>query len=440
MGGKKNSQPDPKILITCQKGWLQTTKRNGNTVIANQGDIEEDKIPVVLRAQGCHINGGYESFKRREKGREHIQVPWHMSQDTISGTTSQLDWDWISAHLYNEPRLRSADSQQSSPPAPRWSHVHNVASFKTAKTVQNLRSLRSTIAWFSLLALDALLAYCLHTLMSSVDNSSLSALSDQRRSSAESMQWIMGWPAGFKGNTQLNKSLGKAGMWVLSWEWIEDWVHYAASCLTHTGVLNNIGVWMVLGGTGVVGIGCDIATVLSMPFIVGFLGYGLVFNTVKEVLVQLAGMMRGKKFNPLRKKLDCAPFDSHQKLMCTVLFTLVVFLFPTIAVYYLFFSFSYLALRACQELLTFLSHLLLTLPILAVLLHPFSPPLDRSWTVSLQSVTSEQTVLKLTRKPLPIGDIFEECGDMCKHWITQGPLRTLKASLSNGHLAQVTGW
>jgi phosphatidylinositol glycan class Q protein len=46
----------------------------------------------------------------------------------------------------------------------------------------------------------------------------------------------------------------------------------------------------------------------------------------------------GKKLNILRSRVDFAEFDLDQLLLGTILFTVLVFLFPTIAAYYVLFS------------------------------------------------------------------------------------------------------
>lgn len=46
----------------------------------------------------------------------------------------------------------------------------------------------------------------------------------------------------------------------------------------------------------------------------------------------------GKKKNVLRDRIDSAEYDLDQLLLGTILFTLLVFLFPTVAVYYVLFS------------------------------------------------------------------------------------------------------
>jgi hypothetical protein len=49
-------------------------------------------------------------------------------------------------------------------------------------------------------------------------------------------------------------------------------------------------------------------------------------------------LFRGKKYNVLRRRVDTCVYDTNQLLLGTLLFTVVVFLFPTTLVYFVFFT------------------------------------------------------------------------------------------------------
>lgn len=57
-----------------------------------------------------------------------------------------------------------------------------------------------------------------------------------------------------------------------------------------------------------------------------------------NILSSTFNIFRGKKHNPLRKRIDNAEYDLDQTLIGTIIFTLFLFLAPTIAAYYLLFS------------------------------------------------------------------------------------------------------
>ena len=55
------------------------------------------------------------------------------------------------------------------------------------------------------------------------------------------------------------------------------------------------------------------------------------------VLSSLWRLFRGKKWNVLRKRVDSASFDVDQLFVGTLLFTVLLFLLPTVALYYVVF-------------------------------------------------------------------------------------------------------
>jgi phosphatidylinositol glycan class Q protein len=52
-------------------------------------------------------------------------------------------------------------------------------------------------------------------------------------------------------------------------------------------------------------------------------------------------LFRGKKWNPLRHRIDSAEYTLEQLLVGAIIFTILVFLFPTVAVYYILFFLVY---------------------------------------------------------------------------------------------------
>jgi N-acetylglucosaminyl transferase component (Gpi1) len=70
-------------------------------------------------------------------------------------------------------------------------------------------------------------------------------------------------------------------------------------------------------------------------------------------LSSLWHLFRGKKQNVLRLRVDTHAYDYQQLLLGTLLFTVLVYLFPTVAVYYMFFSLLMAATTACKTALLF---------------------------------------------------------------------------------------
>ena len=57
-------------------------------------------------------------------------------------------------------------------------------------------------------------------------------------------------------------------------------------------------------------------------------------------IISLFTLFRGKKRNVLRNRVDSAEYNLDQLLLGTLMFSVLVFLFPTVALFYLLFSMS----------------------------------------------------------------------------------------------------
>ncbi|OUM58132.1 hypothetical protein PIROE2DRAFT_48197, partial [Piromyces sp. E2] len=79
-----------------------------------------------------------------------------------------------------------------------------------------------------------------------------------------------------------------------------------------------------------------------------------------SILLSLFNLLRGKRRNTLRNRLDSFEYNLDQLLLGTIIFTILFFLYPTIGVYYILFSLSRLAVISVQVvfdlLLAFINH------------------------------------------------------------------------------------
>ncbi|CAI2181191.1 10048_t:CDS:10, partial [Funneliformis geosporum] len=148
------------------------------------------------------------------------------------------------------------------------------------------------------------------------------------------IDWLMGWPAGLKLNSELDRFFGE-----LFLRLIELW----EDCVDIIGPLT--------------------------PTIIGIIGLsGMLGGSMLTILYSLFNLFQGKKWNTLRNRIDSCDYDLDQLLLGTILFTLLTFLFPTVVVYYATFAASRVAvifLQAVMEtLLAFLNHF----PLFAIML------------------------------------------------------------------------
>ncbi|XP_045315914.1 phosphatidylinositol N-acetylglucosaminyltransferase subunit Q isoform X4 [Leopardus geoffroyi] len=140
------------------------------------------------------------------------------------------------------------------------------------------------------------------------------------------LQWLMGAPAGLKVNRALDQVLGRFFLYHL-----HLWINIIALLTFH---------------------------------IYCFYVYGARLYCLKICgLSSLWRLFRGKKWNVLRQRVDSCSYDLDQLFIGTLLFTILLFLLPTTALYYLVFTLLRLLVVAVQGLIHVLVDLVNSLPL-----------------------------------------------------------------------------
>ncbi|CAG8482880.1 12940_t:CDS:10 [Funneliformis mosseae] len=172
------------------------------------------------------------------------------------------------------------------------------------------------------------------------------------------IDWLMGWPAGLKLNSELDRFLGE-----LFLRLIDLW----KGPLTPT-IIGIIGLSGMFGGSMVISLLSDFLSFMTIHIYLFYMVAAKIFNWQLTILYSLFNLFQGKKWNTLRNRIDSCDYDLDQLLLGTILFTLLTFLFPTVVVYYATFAASRVAvifLQAVMEtLLAFLNHF----PLFAIML------------------------------------------------------------------------
>ncbi|XP_062041638.1 phosphatidylinositol N-acetylglucosaminyltransferase subunit Q isoform X4 [Lepus europaeus] len=148
------------------------------------------------------------------------------------------------------------------------------------------------------------------------------------------LQWLMGAPAGLKMNRALDQVLGRFFLYHIHL-WI-SYVHLTSPFIER--ILWHVGLSACLGLTVAVSVLSDIIALLTFH-IYCFYVYGARLYRLKICgLSSLWRLFRGKKWNVLRQRVDSCSYDLDQLFIGTLLFTILVFLLPTTALYYLVFT------------------------------------------------------------------------------------------------------
>ncbi|ETO35398.1 hypothetical protein RFI_01664 [Reticulomyxa filosa] len=155
----------------------------------------------------------------------------------------------------------------------------------------------------------------------------------------QDIHWLMGIPAGLKLNHALNQLLGNISLIVLD-TWHE---HIIARCIFSPYVITLLNS-ILFFGTIFCGPGHTFALILDVFHVFcapcHILAKLFCFCYVIETksLYTFGKVLRGQKYNQLKKRLDHQTFDSGQLLLGVVMFTILTFLLPTIIVYFIYFS------------------------------------------------------------------------------------------------------
>ncbi|XP_041812721.1 phosphatidylinositol N-acetylglucosaminyltransferase subunit Q [Chelmon rostratus] len=150
----------------------------------------------------------------------------------------------------------------------------------------------------------------------------------------ELLQWLMGAPAGLKMNRALDQVLGRFFLYHIHL-WI-SYIHLMSPFIE--GILWYGGLSACLGLTFALSLLSDMVALLTFH-IYCFYVYGARLYCLKIYgLSSLWRLFRGKKWNVLRQRVDSCSYDLDQLFIGTLLFTVLLFLLPTTALYYLVFT------------------------------------------------------------------------------------------------------
>uniref|UniRef100_A0A3P9MJP6 Phosphatidylinositol glycan anchor biosynthesis class Q n=1 Tax=Oryzias latipes TaxID=8090 RepID=A0A3P9MJP6_ORYLA len=148
------------------------------------------------------------------------------------------------------------------------------------------------------------------------------------------LQWLMGAPAGLKMNRALDQVLGRFFLYHIHL-WI-SYIHLLSPSVEQ--ILWYGGLSAGLGLTFALSLLSDMVALLTFH-IYCFYVYGARLYCMKVYgLSSLWRLFRGKKWNVLRQRVDSCSYDLDQLFIGMLLFTILLFLLPTTALYYLVFT------------------------------------------------------------------------------------------------------
>ncbi|VDB86958.1 unnamed protein product [Peniophora sp. CBMAI 1063] len=141
--------------------------------------------------------------------------------------------------------------------------------------------------------------------------------------------WLDSWPAGLKLNTELSRFLCK-GLLTIA----DTWSDCLGCLLPYLPLIIRVAGYAAYGGlTLALSLALDLLRIFTLPATICHLILTSVLAFETRTLGSLWNLFRGKRYNALRGHVDTYSYEVDQLLLGTLLFTLLTFSFPTVAVY-----------------------------------------------------------------------------------------------------------
>lgn len=216
-----------------------------------------------------------------------------------------------------------------------------------------------------------------------------------------SISWLMGWPAGLKLNTELAAFLGDLFLWVIDY-WASKlfclrplsvrypWLTFVGCLETLRPALPHI-IWFVgfsafAGASMPIAMFSDLLSILTVHIYSFYLASARIYNWQLTILISLFHLFRGKKHNVLRNRIDSCDYDLDQLLVGTIVFCLLLFLLPTVVVFYLNFAIARMVIISLKASFDTLLSCLNHFPLFALMLRIKDP--QRLPGTSIQYITT----------------------------------------------------
>ena len=148
------------------------------------------------------------------------------------------------------------------------------------------------------------------------------------------LNWLMDAPAGLKLNAQMTeflavKCISLLGLWKYFYlTFIDLYLHYI---IMFVFFLQFAGLTVVLALTH------DFMKFLNFYHICFYIFSSFLLRNQVSALKSLFRLFMGKKWNPLRNRVDSLDYDASRLLLGTLSFTILLFLLPTTAMFFLVF-------------------------------------------------------------------------------------------------------
>ncbi|XP_035695965.1 phosphatidylinositol N-acetylglucosaminyltransferase subunit Q-like isoform X2 [Branchiostoma floridae] len=178
------------------------------------------------------------------------------------------------------------------------------------------------------------------------------------------LHWLMGAPAGLKLNRPLDEFLGRFFLYH-----IQLWIGYLYILRPYLELITwCIGLSGCLGMSVLLALASDTLSMLTFHIYCFYVYAARLYRLQLYGLGSLWRLFTGKKWNPLRQRVDSCQYNVDQLFLGTLLFTILLFLLPTTALYYVVFTAFRMAVLILQGVLTKVITTISSFPLFSVLL------------------------------------------------------------------------
>ncbi|CAF0797862.1 unnamed protein product [Didymodactylos carnosus] len=180
------------------------------------------------------------------------------------------------------------------------------------------------------------------------------------------LHWLMHAPAGLKLNQPLVDFLVRFYFYH-----IYLWSHYLEALVLVLPYLLNIFIFVCMFGvTLAIGIICDFIRLSTIHLYCFYIYSARLFNWQIRLLIILFRLLCGKKINPLRNnRLDSHLCDIDQLFIVTLTFTILLFLLPSVFMYFIVFTSVWSITVFIIKLTQWIDQLLLNIPVYEIYLY-----------------------------------------------------------------------
>lgn len=238
------------------------------------------------------------------------------------------------------------------------SHINSQIKFLTLKDGVNRKKIYNVL-FDMCLGISFLLLIGSEVIVNTMLSYTLVARTKVKYSLQSLITWLMGAPAGLKLNEELSSFLGNfflyhVYIWLAYLSIIEDLLPVVINGLAYSSCF---GLTMFLSLTN------DFINMLTFHIYCFYVYAAKLYRLQLCGLTSLSRLFMGKKWNVLRHRVDSITYEADQLILGTIIFTILLFLFPTTIMYYIVFTSTRLLVLVIQTFIRILVVYLAKIPV-----------------------------------------------------------------------------